>query len=236
MPVDNPDVLRTLIAVCVLPAFVGCAGLRREQAPPPPFNDSVVAGYRIGCPDVLVVCFTDRPQFDVLASVDVDGRVYLPGIGKPRLEGLTTEEARSVIARTADVTAESVTVRVSQPKASRVFISGPDNRRTRMLTYGGPEPVLDFLKRTGAIPPRSSQLNRVYVLRSNVAEGTPPRLFHVDVEAAVLDNDPATNVPLLPGDHVYIGETRRSSFSRLLPDWLKPLYRSMVGLLPDSLK
>ena len=30
-------------------------------------------------------------------------------------------------------------------------MSGPDNRRTRILAYPGPEPVLDYLRRSGTI-------------------------------------------------------------------------------------
>jgi len=41
-------------------------------------------------------------------------------------------------------------------------------------------------------------------------------------------------VPLRPSDQVYVGETHRSSFSRLLPDWLRPLYRKLAGLLPEE--
>jgi hypothetical protein len=56
----------------------------------------------------------------------------------------------------------------------------------------------------------------------------------VDIEAIVLDNEPTSNLVVLPGDQVYVGETRRSSFTRLLPKWLRPLYRQVLGLLPPD--
>ena len=56
----------------------------------------------------------------------------------------------------------------------------------------------------------------------------------MDVEAVLLDGDPRTNVALRPSDQVYVGETRRSSFSRTLPEWVRPLYRKVVGLLPPD--
>jgi protein involved in polysaccharide export with SLBB domain len=215
---------------------VGCAARRPPALPLEPVPDRVTADYRIGCPDVLEVTFTDRPQFDVQATVDLDGRLPLPGVGRPRVEGLTADEARQMIAHTGQLEVDSVGVRVAAPRAARVFVSGPDNHRKRSFHYGGAEPVWDFLQRTHSVPAAESQLNRVYVLRSNVADGTPPRLFHVDVEAIVIDGDAVTNLPLEAGDHVYIGESRRSSFSRVLPDWAKPLYRRLTGLLPDSWK
>lgn len=212
----------------------GCT-VTRQGLPPLP-ETGISPQYRIGCPDVLEVRFANEPSLDGMVSVDLDGRVPIPGVGRPRVEGHTASEAAASIALMAETASESVTVQVVDSRASQVFVSGPDNRRTRPQPFTGPEPVLDFLRRTGTIPPGASKLNRVYVLRSNVADGTPPRLYHVDVESVLLDGEDATNLKLEPGDHIYIGETRRSSLSRLLPDWAKPLYRKLVGLLPESLR
>lgn len=194
------------------------------------------AEYRIGCPDVLDVSFPAAPTQDAVSVVDVDGRIPVQGVGKPRVEGLTVAEAGVMIAQMAEVPDDQVVVSVVQPRSQRIFVSGPDNRRSRIMSYPGPVPVLDFLRQSGTIPPASTKLNRVYVLRSNVADGTPPRLYHIDVEAVLLDADSTTNLPLEPGDHVYLGETRRSSISRLIPDFARPLYRKLVGLLPESLR
>ena len=74
----------------------------------------------------------------------------------------------------------------------------------------------------------------MYVVRPNVAAGGRPEVFRVDVPAVLLGGVPDTNVPLRPSDEVYVGETRRSVFARVLPDWLGPLYRRITGLLPDD--
>jgi hypothetical protein len=102
------------------------------------------------------------------------------------------------------------------------------------VAYRGPEPVVEFIWRVGAIKQGSTDLRDVYVLRPNVASGGRPEVVRVDVEAVVLDGDHTTNVPLWPSDQVYVGETRRSRFSRLLPEWFRPLYRKIVGLLPPD--
>ncbi|MBN9117576.1 MAG: hypothetical protein J0I06_00105, partial [Planctomycetes bacterium] len=52
--------------------------------------------------------------------------------------------------------------------------------------------------------------------------------------AVLAGGDGRTNVPLLPDDQVYVGETRQSSLSRVLPDWLGTVYRRVTGLLPDD--
>jgi protein involved in polysaccharide export with SLBB domain len=215
----------------LLPLVAGCVTARPVPLPPP-LAAPATAAYRIGCPDVLAVAFADRPDWDAVASVDVDGGLPLGEAGKPRVAGLTADEARAAVARLAGVDPDRVTVRVADPRAARVYVAGPDNGRLRAVAYRGPEPVLDFLARAGAVQPGATRLNDVYVVRPNVAAGTRPQVFHVDVEAVLLDGDPATNVPVRPADEVYVGETRRSSFARLLPAWLRPLYRRLVGLLP----
>ena len=123
--------------------------------------------------------------------------------------------------------------RLAAARSSRVYRHGPIRGRGRVVPYQGPEPVIDFLKRVGGLPP-GSKLSEVYVVRPNVAAGLRTEVFRVDVPAVLLDADPATNVPLRPGDEVYVGETSRSVFARLLPDWLGPAYRRLAGLLPDD--
>lgn len=189
--------------------------------------------YRIGCPDVLEVTVADRPGWEAIIAVDLDGRLPLEEGDGPRVEGLTLAEARSEIARLAGASADKVKVRLAVARSARVYLHGPIRGRVRIVPYQGPELVMDFLKRVGGLPP-GSKLNDVYIVRPNISGGTKPVVYHIDVEAVLLDNDQQTNIPLRPSDQVYVGETRRSSFSRILPDWLRPAYRKLTGLLPDD--
>ena len=191
------------------------------------------AAYRVSCPDVLEVAFPDHPEWDALASVDVDGRLPLGPPGSPRVEGLTIAEVRAEVARAAGVGPDAVRVWLAAPRGGCVFLHGPIRGRTRAVAYQGPEPVIDFLKRVGGLPP-GSELSQVYVVRPNVAAGTRPEVFRVNVPGVLVNDDPATNIPLLPSDQVYVGETPGSRVSRLVPDWMSPAYRRLVGLLPDE--
>lgn len=221
------------VAILAAVALAGCADTRPIRLPPP---GPVPAAYRLGCPDVVEVSFAGRPEWDSVASVDVDGGLPLGDPGKPRVVGMTAAEVRDLIARLTDTDPARITVTVADTRAGHVYVAGPDNGRLRPVPYRGPEPVLDFLTRVGAIRPHCTELNDVYVVRPNVAAGVPAEVFHVDVEAVLFDGDAATNVTLRPSDQVYIGETRRSSFARLLPDWLRPFYQQLVGLLPEPVK
>lgn len=221
--------------------LTGCADCRfLSQKCPQPRDPQVAAdtpapdvAYRVGCPDVLEVSFADFPGWDALVSVDLDGRLPLQSPGSPHAEGHMLNEIRVELARMAGVPPDRVVVRLAAPRSSRVFVHGPIRGRTRIVPYQGPEPVIDFLTRVGGLPP-GSKLNQVYVVRPNVATGAQPEVFRVNVPAVLIDGNPATNVVLQPSDEVYIGETSRSVFARVLPDWLGPAYRRLSGLLPDD--
>ena len=224
---------RCAILVLLLPA-VGCADLsavRRVPPLPAPVAPDLAA-YRIGCPDVLEIAFAERPEWDCIAAVDVDGCVQLGGAGSIAVQGLTSPEARLAIAEATTLSPSGVLVAVAVPRSGKVFITGPDNKRIRAVAYPGPTPVLDFLQIAGSIHPKESKLNDVYIVRPNVVANAPPKIFHVDVEAVLLDGDPTTNVSVESSDHVFVGETRRASFARLLPNWIRPAYQQLVGLMP----
>ena len=175
----------------------------------------------------------ERPGWGSTAAIGLDGRLPVESGDGPRVEGLTLTEARTAIAQAASVPEENVAVRLAAAQSARLYLHGPIRGRLRIVPYQGPEPVIHFLRRVGGLPP-GSKLNDVYVVRPNIAAGTKPLVYHIDVEGVLLDNDERTNLTLQPSDEVYIGETRRSSFSRLLPDWLRPAYRKLAGLLPDD--
>ncbi len=219
----------------------GCADARVFRGPPDPVRSAYAPdgllgepAYRVGCADVLAVTFADRPEWDCLAAIDLEGRLPLGDVGNPLVEGGTTEEVRIKVASWAALDVSRVDVRLAEARAGRLYLHGPENNQQRVIPYRGPEPVVEFLWRVGAMKQGCTDLRDVHVLRSNVAVGYPPEVFKVDVEAVLLDGDQRTNVVLQASDQVYVGETRRSSFSRLLPEWVRPMYRKIVGLLPPD--
>ncbi len=219
---------------------IGCADCKFLSKTCPPPADPRAAeqpapsvAYRIGCPDVLQVEFLDFPNWNALASVDLDGRLPLERPGGLRAEGRTLEEVQVDLAALAGVHPDRVVVQLAAARSSRIYLYGPIRGRARVIPYQGPEPVIDFLRRVGGLPP-GSKLNQVFVVRPNVAAGADTEVFPVDVTAVLIENNHRTNIVLKPSDEVYIGETKRSVFARILPDWLGPAYRELCGLLPDD--
>jgi protein involved in polysaccharide export with SLBB domain len=224
----------------VLPA-AGCADSHfLRQTCPQPADTRVAAEtpapdlkYRVGTPDVLAITFADHPEYDLYASVDLDGRLPLASPADLFVEGRELDDVRHELAAKLGLPDDRVGVRLAAPRSSRVYVHGPIRGRSRVVPYQGPEPVIDLLKRIGGLPP-GSKLNQVYVIRPHVAGGGRPEVFRVDVAAVLIDNDQTTNIPVLPSDEIYVGETRRSVVSRMMPAWLGRLYREFVGLLPDE--
>ena len=242
---DDSDGVRTFRAIRGLTPLAlllaGCADTRFvSRACPLPRDPksaaeapSPDAAYRVGCPDAIDVAFYDRPEWDAVVAIDIDGRLPLGDPVSPRVEGLTLDEIRSQLAKLAGTTPDRVAVTLAAPRSGRVYLHGPLRGRSRVIPYQGPEPVIDFLKRVGGLPP-GSKVSEVYVVRPNVAVGAKTEVFRVDVPAVLLDDNHSTNVPLSPSDQVYVGETRQSSFARVVPDWFRPAYRQLTGLLPDD--
>jgi polysaccharide biosynthesis/export protein len=224
----NPSASRrpALTAAAVVSASAPNAVVAHAAPPSPP-------AYTVGCPDVLAVRFADLPQSDCLAAVDLDGRISLGALDRPQVAGLTLAEARVAVAKVTGADPSRVTVELADPRTGRLYVRGPELNRQRTVVYAGPERLTDLLRRVGAIQPGCTDWRDVCVVRPNVAAGEQTQVFRADLEAIALDGDHSTDVALQPGDQVYVGETRRSSFARLLPNWLKPWYRRMTGLLPE---
>ena len=199
-------------------ARIRTAAMPIATVPLPPVNQP---GYTLGCPDLLEVRFAGRPAWDVRASVDVDGCLPLGPGGRPRVEGLMLDRAKAAIAQEAHLDPGRISLVLVDPSAKFLTVPGPEANCQQMLVYRGPERVADLLQRTGTLKPGCTDPRDISVLRPNVACGRPSELFRVDFD------DEATDVALRPGDQIYIGETRRSSFCRLLPNWMKPLYKRL---------
>lgn len=224
----------------VVGAAGGCAGVGGERAevgraaasltacPEPPGE------YRLGCPDVIACQFAGEPNLDCAAVIDLDGTVTLPAApGAPQgiaVAGLTVAEARAALARAAGRSPDSVEVTLAEARASRLTVIGPANRVRRTVSYHGPESVAAFLARSGAVQPGCSELRDITVVRPNVASGGAPESVRVDLAAILVRGEQATNVTLEPSDIVVVGETRRSRFARMLPEWAAPAFERLSGV------
>jgi protein involved in polysaccharide export with SLBB domain len=155
--------------------FLGCSpsrfhvekNLLANKVAPEPAPD-VLACYRVGCPDVLEIQVVNRPFLSVRTPIGPDGRLSVPALGKPRIDGLTVREITQQIAQLAGVTPDQVSVRVVEFNSQRLYLFGQVAGLQRGVSYQGPETVLELLQRVGGIT-AGAEPDEVYVVRSSIA-------------------------------------------------------------------
>jgi protein involved in polysaccharide export with SLBB domain len=187
------------------------------------------AHYLVACPDVLEVTITGRPEGSGRHAITADGRLDLGPLGRFRVEGRPAAAVAGHIATEAGLPPGDVQVRVAEHNSQQVYLVGAVTGLQHAVPYEGPETVLDLLQRTGGIAPGAAP-GEVHVIRPGVAEGRPPQVFHIDLQAIVLDHDERSNLQLQPFDQVFVGESRRSSFARCIPPCLRGPYDCVCGL------
>jgi protein involved in polysaccharide export with SLBB domain len=194
-------------------------------------NQGVAENYTLGFPDVVEVVVAGRPDVIGQQAIGPDGRINLAAAGPVRVEGQTPLEAAAFVAGKLGVPAGKVRLRVAQFKSKLVYLSGEGTGVPRAVPYRGQETVLDLLQRVGGVTPAAAPGN-VYVVRSHVADGERPEVFHVDLQAIVVKKDQHTNLRLQPFDQVYVGESRQGKLNKCLPPCLRPLYQAIWGIAP----
>jgi protein involved in polysaccharide export with SLBB domain len=202
-------------------------------------SDSIAEGasggtpqqYIIESPDVLEVSIPGKTAGAVRCAVNLDGRLDLAPVNFCRVEGQTLPQIRETLSTVTGGPASGVQVRVAEYRSQHLYVWGPGVGPQRAVPYEGPETVLEFLKRVGGIKAGAAPSD-VHVIRPGVVENRPPEVFHVDLKAVVLKQDPRTNIRLQPFDQVYVGETRASFVEHCLPRWVRPIYDKVCGLHP----
>jgi polysaccharide export outer membrane protein len=192
--------------------------------------EEVAQQYRVGCPDVLDLTIDGSEDwYGLQLPIGVDGRINLGPLGRPRVEGLTTEEIAASLAGGARLPLYQVHVRVADYRSQKVYIFGQVKGRERAVPFHGQETVLELLQRVGGIT-AGAEPTDVFVVRAKVADGGRPELFPVNLRDIVMKNNNKTNLALEPGDQIYIGETRRSSLTKCVPPMFRPFYETLWGL------
>jgi protein involved in polysaccharide export with SLBB domain len=214
----------------LLPILSGCLGNRGqiEQAliayrPPPAHLSQIASKYRARCPDLLQVDIAGLPQHSSKQCIGPDGCIDLGEAGRLQVDGETTPEIVRTVAESVGVAPEQVHVSVIQHNSQYLYVIGQVAGSQRAVPYQGPETVLDLLQRVGGLQHGASSSD-VKVIRPHVAEGKTPEIFHIDLAAIVLRNDPETNILLQPCDQIHIGQSQRSSFHDCLPPWLRSFF------------
>jgi polysaccharide biosynthesis/export protein len=190
----------------------------------------VAEEYQVGCPDVLEIAVAARKEFNGNYLVEPDGRINLGRYGRLRVQDRRLADIGRQLAEEIGVRPPDVRVRVVEYRSQQLVLVGQVIGRQRTVPYQGQETVLDLLQRAGGITPGAASQD-VYVIRAHLGDG-PPEIFHVDLDAIVVRKDDATNIRLMPSDHIFVGETRQARIEKCIPPWLRPLYQKIWDMLP----
>ena len=195
---------------------------------PASHRGDVSARYVVHCPDALSFRIDGRPDWSGDRLVGADGRVWLaPGVSV-RVDGLTVPQIAARTSRQLDLLPECVEVTVAAFNSQQIYLFGEVSGLQQAVPYQGPETVLELLQRAGGVTTGAAPRD-VQVVRSHVADGKPPEVFHVDLHAILFRRDNQTNVPLEPFDQVHIGQSRTSRFGACLPPVVRPAYDWLCG-------
>jgi protein involved in polysaccharide export with SLBB domain len=225
----RPGAARLVLLACGLLSLGGCVHADRHvekkllaDRGPQGGGVAVAESYLVACPDVLEVAVAGRPDLGWRSPVAPDGCADLGPLGRPRVEGKTVAGIARVLAEQTGVPPDQVSVRVAQFNSRQLYLFGQVAGLQRAVPYEGQETVLDLLQRVGGITAGAAP-DDVFVVRSHIADGTRPEVFHVDLRAIVLKNDYHTNLRLQPYDQVHVGETHQAKVERCVPPCLRPL-------------
>ncbi len=231
-----------LVAFIVLGFSASGCATRRSQlvqalgsnTPAPVVREAtVVDSYAIGCPDIVEITVDGVAGCNGQFTINAEGRIELPILDNPRVEGETASGLAQRLARELHIPQEKVRCRVVAHRSREVFVFGPIEGSDRAVAYRGPENVVAFIRRCGGLTP-AANAREIHIVRGNVATGARPQVFRVDLEAILLDGDPKTNYLIQPFDEIYIGELKRAKIGRALPQWLRPVYREFCNLFPGA--
>ena len=194
--------------------------------------EGVSEHYLVGCPDVIEVQVPHKADLSGQYAIGPDGRIDLGDYGKLRVEGRSLAEVARLLAAETGAGPDGVKVRVVEYRSQVVFLFGQVVGWQKAVPYRGQETVVDLLQRVGGITPGAAP-DEVCVVRAHLDGSQRPELFKVDLKAIVLKQDDRTNIRLLPFDQVYVGETRQAAVERIVPPWLRPLYRTLSNTRPS---
>jgi polysaccharide biosynthesis/export protein len=131
-------------------AFIFCAGLTSHAGA----IDQAVAnpGYRVGPADVLAVKVFDEPTLSNKFTVDSDGTITYPFLGRVRVQGKTLREVEDHLAaglKKDYVKNPQVTVEIAEFRARSIYVLG-EVKAPGKYNIEGPVTLLEVIAKAGS--------------------------------------------------------------------------------------
>lgn len=189
---------------------------------PPMVNPALEA---LGMGDLVRITVFRNPELTTEARVTERGTILFPMIGEVHVAGMTPAQAGSLIGRKLRdgrfVVNPEVTVSLAQVNSRQVAVLGAVNKPGRYPLDSQNFKLTDFLAAAGGIAVPGSD----HVTLVSTHDGTTTKR-DIDLNAIFRDGDLSQNVPLQPGDTIYVekapmvyiyGEVQKAGAYRLEP-------------------
>ena len=159
---------------------------------------AATSDYVIGPGDELLIRAWGQIDIDYRATVDRTGNIYIPRVGNIRVAGLKYEQLQpylnSQIGRV--FTNFNLNVTLGQLRSIEVFVVGQAHAPGR-YTVSSLSTLLNALFASGG-PSKSGSMRRIQLKRGNRV------VTEFDIYDMLLNGDKSRDVPLLPGDVIFI--------------------------------
>jgi len=176
-----------------------------------------------------LVRMSDIEQIANQHMIGPDGYITLGSYGRVYINGLTIPECREAIEFHLSKALEHPQIAVDMYSYNSkdyyvIFQSSALGEQVFRFPYTGNETVLQAIANTSGLAPNSSK--RIWVARP-VGNTHKPVIMPVDWVAVTAYGVPHTNYQLLPGDRVFVVESRWVSADGTLARMMAPLERIM---------
>lgn len=170
--------------------------------PPVPFIKKGGSDYGIGRQDLLEIHVFDLKELDQTVRVADDGSITLPLLGRLQVAGLKKGELEALIARLLEerfVRNPQVTVFIKEYESKKVAVSGAVKKPDTYEMLGD-KTLLEMISLAGGLDRDLGK--EIIIFRPR--DGGDAERISVDLDKLVYEADPSLNVPVLPGDIVYV--------------------------------
>jgi polysaccharide biosynthesis/export protein len=154
--------------------------------------------YVVGPGDELMLRAWGSITFYLRVTVDRGGNIYIPHVGQIQVAGIKFSELRSYLAAQIGTSFKKfeLSVEMGQLRAIQIFVVGR-NRRPGSYTISSLSSLVDALFVSGG-PASTGSMRRIEVKRGSSI------VTELDLYDFLLKGDKSKDIPLLPGDVIYI--------------------------------
>ncbi|HVT54073.1 MAG TPA: polysaccharide biosynthesis/export family protein [Dongiaceae bacterium] len=160
-------------------------------------------GYRIHPGDVLDITFFYTPEYNATnVPVRPDGKIQLPLAGDFAIAGMTPDQAGAALKKvySSQLKNPDLAIMVKTFGANSVVVQG-SVRNPGELPLSGDASLLQTIGRAGSFTD-TADLSKVTVVRHST--GSTPMVIVLDLRKALTGAAPQLDIPLLPGDVIFV--------------------------------